>query len=135
MSVRKIVKIESCPLSRLSGLAVVCNREAVLPPAAEFDEVCITKPADLEVTDEQDGGRRLFTTQLRFTTRTPFDGADRLALRLTDTRGRRWLVGRPERPWPVVTIADRRPSSTSEPDVWSYDLTWQALHGPLTILY
>ena len=71
--------------------------------------------AALEVSDENVDGVRTYASKLTATLKErPLPDAEPMAYRLTQTDGRRWLLGCADRPLPLTTITDTHPDRAAE---------------------
>lgn len=135
MYIRNITKIETIAAKSLNGLSHPCQFGAKIPASAQFTIINTKGLPNCEISEKIDNGVRQFTTKLTFKTcdRLDITGTP-IAFRFTSTDGNAYLVGRPQAPYPVLTLQETFPSSHTESSLNVYTLTWTDTVKPLTIL-
>lgn len=113
---RYIHKIEKVAAKHLRLLQVMPDGlHAFMTAYVPWQVVPIVGLASLEVSDENVDGVRTYASKLTATLKErPLPDAEPMAYRLTQTDGRRWLLGSAERPLPLTTITDTHPDRAAE---------------------
>ncbi|MBQ8097210.1 MAG: hypothetical protein IJ243_09045 [Prevotella sp.] len=133
MNIQNIVQIEYCQLSRLKGMQVMGGSVAVaMPVEADFSQVKLRAVGGCESVASPDGSGISVETVLRFSSLHELPvGLRHVAFRLTESSGRRWLIGSTERPLPVVRLTQRMQPTGSNASCADYEVSWA--HRPLLI--
>lgn len=130
-----ITHIALAPCSALGGLLIAPDGQTgtIATPKVEWTDLPIVGMAALEVTDEVDDGRHIYTTKLTATLcQRCAPMAQPMAALLTLSDGSLMLIGSYDRPMPTITLADTRPAKPSEQAAATLTMTHAA--RPLRLL-
>ena len=111
-----IHKIEWCEAYYLqSAILMSHDRRAILRDVAPWRTLPTVGLAALETTEEMENGVRLHTTKLSATLEETFVFPERpIAFLASSVNGSRFLLGTPQRPFPLITQNTILPSNSAE---------------------
>lgn len=102
-----------------------------------FTEVCIDGLASVEYEVQRASGQNIYTTKLSFASRTKMQESfvnRHLVFRLTDMMGEVWLLGTPNKPFPVGTVRRSNIADPTTANIDSYEFVYINTYPILPIL-
>ncbi len=130
--IKNIIKIETVRADDLNTVVFPSRHQCIIPTDVVFGQIYAKSPSSCEITDKIESKVRIFTSKLTFKTFEQIDcDAHPLAFRVTTADGCRYLIGRPQRPYPVVTRSETMPGSMTDTSLITYTVQWSDVLKPL----
>ena len=133
--IKNIIKIEVVRADDLKAVIFPAKHLCIIPSSAVFQQIKCKIPSSCEITDKIESKVRIFTSKLTFKSREQIDAeVHPLAYKITTADGCAFLLGRDQRPYPVLTRTENMPSSHTDSSLITYTVTWSDVIAPLQII-
>ena len=113
---------------KTSSLGVVrqVSKDSVTVPLIGWEEIDILVPAKLSIISNVEGKNTIHKAQLTFRTCEDLNGNEHYAYLVSTADGKRYLLGRKERPYPVLTVSDTMPDNFNDSQLKEYTVTYSS---------
>lgn len=133
--IKNIIKIEVVRTDELKAVIFPAKHLCIIPPSAEFKLIKCKTPSSCEITDKIESKVRIFTSKLTFKSSEQIESeVYPLAYKVTTADGCAYLLGRDQRPYPVLNRTENMPSSQTDSSLITYTVTWSDVIKPLQII-
>lgn len=129
-----IKKIEMVEAGRLLPMRIVSGHSCRFDSAVNFSEIAINELVGVTVEGSMDNNQYIYTTTATFQTcdKTPFEGR-RLAFRLTGIDGKQYMIGKKDRPYPIIKVQDNFPDKPAGSTARQITVVWKSTCPMLNI--
>lgn len=124
MELQHIIRVEMVSAPDLNIIDIDADIVQILG-IPQFNEVNIRKPAALSVSTEKRDGVLVSTATLTFLTcESILQKGERHAFRATSADGTRYLIGRAERPYPVIATSKNLAADFTSTQLTQVTVSW-----------
>lgn len=133
--IKNIVKVEVVKADELSAVVFPARHLCIIPSDVAFQQIKCKNPSSCEITDKIESKVRIFTSKLTFKSseQIDYEGVS-LAYKVTTADGCAYLLGRDQRPYPVLTRTENMPGSHTDSSLITYTVTWTDVVKPLQVI-
>lgn len=105
--VKFISKVEMTTSDNVASWRILQQGKALVDIVGNMTELCCQGLSQLEISEKTDNKERIRTAKLTSTILDDISiGNKKLVFRLTDTQGKKLILGSDERPFPIVSISE-----------------------------
>lgn len=105
--VKFITKVEMTTSDNVASWRILQQGKALVDIVGNMTELCCQGLSQLEISEKTDNKERIRTAKLTSTILDDISiGNKKLVFRLTDTQGKKLILGSDERPFPIVSISE-----------------------------
>ena len=110
--IKNIIKVEVVRTDDLNAVIFPAKHLCIIHADAVFQQIKCKSPSSCEITDKIESKVRIFTSKLTFKSSEQIDAeVHPLAYKMTTADGCAYLLGRDQRPYPVLTRTENMTSS------------------------
>lgn len=130
--VKFITKVEMTTSDNVASWRILQQDKALVDIVGNMTELCCQGLSQLEISEKTDNKERIRTAKLTSTILDDISiGNKKLVFRLTDTQGKKLVLGSDERPFPIVSISEVLSGSTQSTSKKTMTVTLSSIN-PIT---
>lgn len=127
--------IETTSASKLNALNVFDGNKTCLKVECDWKVLPIKELADVKVEDSLENGQRFYTTTVSFySPDRDVTKSQRSAFRLTSVKGKRYLIGSNDRPYPIIKEVANFPEDPKNTSMKRVVITWKSIFPLLELV-
>lgn len=127
-------KIEIANCSELAGMMFLRNDKCAFRSMPIFEKIEAKGLIGVKIDENTENGQKVFTTTATFLTEDR-DGRSwyRKCFRLTTIKGKQFLIGSYDRPYPNVKEESNFPQNPADSSLKKITITWKSMHPMMSI--
>ena len=130
-----IISIETTSASNLNALDVFDGNKSCLKVDCDWKVIPIKELADVKVEDSFENGQKYYTTTVSFySPDRELTKSQRAAFRLTSVRGKLYLMGSNDRPYPIIKETANFPDDPKNTSMKRVVITWKSIFPLLELV-